>query len=146
MCVLDVYRLPQQLIPGSHRLDYARPPTAETKNHRPPWPRDFGMETVRLTPGDCLMFSERLLHATVPYAGRDQRRTLFYKYMPRDAKRASVPERRYYDLTVDGLTDAQKYILGWPEEWAAHGLVDGDESHASAAVGQLHASEPAAKL
>ena len=143
-----MYRLPQQLIPGSHRLDYTRPPTAETKNHRPPWPVDFDMETVRLTPGDCLIFSERLLHATVPYAGRDQRRTLFYKYMPRDVERASVPERRYYDLTADGLTDAQKYILGWPEEWAAHGLVDDDESNTNAVVDQLRtrSSEAAAKL
>jgi ectoine hydroxylase-related dioxygenase (phytanoyl-CoA dioxygenase family) len=132
-----MYQLLQQLIPGSHRTDYARPPTAQTANHRPPWPQQFGMETVRLTPGDCLIFSERLLHATVPYSGRNQRRTLFYKYMPRGATRADVPSRRHYDLSLGGLTNAQKYILGWPDEWGTHGLIDHDEdSSASAATEQ----------
>lgn len=144
--MLLAYESPQQLIPGSHKLDYERPPTAQTANHRPPWPKQFGMETVRLTPGDCLVFSERLLHATVPYSGRNQRRTLFYKYMPRGATRADVPDRRHYDLTVSGLTTAQKYILGWPDEWATHGLIDHDKgSEASPTAGQTHAGA-AAKL
>ena len=121
-----------QLIPGTHRADCPRPPTATTQHHRPPWPVEFNMETVRLAPGDCLIFSERLLHATVPYTGSGQRRTLFYKYMPRGAKRADVSDRRFYDMTVDGLTDAQKMILGWPDEWSRHGLVEAEEEDSAA--------------
>jgi hypothetical protein len=103
-------------LPGTHRADHPRPPTATTVHHRPPWPEEFGMDIVQLDPGDCLVFSEKLLHATAPYTGRDQRRTLFYKYLPYGVARDDQPERRYYDLTVPGLTQQQRLIMGWPEE------------------------------
>lgn len=64
------------ILPGTHRFSTPRPPTATTQHHRPPWPEEFGIEVVRLEVGDCLLFSEQLMHATVPYTGRGQRRTL----------------------------------------------------------------------
>ena len=71
------------------------------------------------------VFSERLLHASVPYRGtRSQRRTLFYKYLPFGASRADLSgiKKRHYDLTAPEMTDAQRLIMGWPEEWVEAGL------------------------
>ena len=54
-------------LPGSHRPEVARPPTARTVHHRPPWPKEFGLQTVRLAPGDCLVFSEvTIFHRDFP--------------------------------------------------------------------------------
>ena len=113
--------------PGSHLATTPRPETATKGHHRPPWPAEFyseyGMEVVQLVPGDCLIFSEKCLHATTPYTGQGERRTLFYKYMPYGARRASDAaaqggDKKHYDLVTDGcITEAQKFILGWPEEW-----------------------------
>ena len=64
-----------------------------------------------------MVFTEKVLHATAPYTGSTQRRTLFYKYLPYGIERDDVPERKYYDLTVPGLSLEQHLILGWPEEW-----------------------------
>jgi hypothetical protein len=61
--------------------------------------------------------TQKLLHATAPYTGATQRRTLFYKYLPYGVERADVAERKHYDLTVPGITAEQRLILGWPEEW-----------------------------
>ena len=56
----------------------------------------------------------------MPYRGtRSQRRTLFYKYLPFGASRADLSgiKKRHYDLTAPEMTDAQRLIMGWPEEW-----------------------------
>ena len=42
---------------------------------------------------------------------------MVYKYLPYGVTREDQPERHYYDLTVPSLTQQQKLILGWPEEW-----------------------------
>ena len=83
------------------------------------------METVQLQPGDCLIFTEKLLHATSPYTGDGQRRTLFYKYLPYGVLRQDEKaggERKRYDLTHPCISEAQKLILGWPDEWAGSGV------------------------
>ena len=36
------------------------------------------METVQVKPGECLVFSEKCIHATAPYTGTGERRMLFY--------------------------------------------------------------------
>ena len=74
------------------------------------------METVQLAVGDCLIFSEKLFHATVPYTGLGERRTLFYKYLPFGAMREDV-EPKFYDLTDPAMSDEQRMVLGWPQEW-----------------------------
>jgi hypothetical protein len=107
-------------LPGSHRPDapqWACDSGTRARYHRPPWPDHLGLQTVQLAPGDCLVFTEKVLHATAPYTGSTQRRTLFYKYLPYGIERDDVPERKYYDLTVPGLSLEQRLILGWPEEW-----------------------------
>ena len=66
---------------------------------------------VQVQPGECLLFSEKCIHATAPYTGAGERRTLFYRYVPRDAP--ACPDPRFqHDAAAPGLTEAQRCILG----------------------------------
>ena len=51
------------------------------------WPADVPLHRVAdevggLQAGDCILFSERMKHGTLPWTGAGERRTLFYKYVP----------------------------------------------------------------
>ena len=51
------------------------------------WPADVPVHSVAdeaggLRAGDCIIFSERTKHGTLPWTGAGERRTLFYKYVP----------------------------------------------------------------
>jgi hypothetical protein len=59
-------------IPGSHRASFNLPATFD---------RDLVVE-VPLDAGDVVVFTEALTHGTMPWRGREQRRTLVYKYSP----------------------------------------------------------------
>jgi hypothetical protein len=117
---------------GSHRADHPRPPpssyahhtllpegeAAQNTHHLPPWPPEwreqYGMETVQVQPGECLIFSEKLLHATAPYTGRRERRTVFCKYVPADAAPNPDPQYQYDAVGVAGLTPTQRSLLSRP--------------------------------
>jgi hypothetical protein len=58
-------------IPGSHRAGTALPPGAETLVEEIPQPA-----------GSLLVFSEALMHATLPWRGTDTRWAVLYKYSP----------------------------------------------------------------
>jgi hypothetical protein len=65
------------LIPGSHKSNFRVPEDIRTFQ-RP-------SEIVRQVPtraGDCVIFTEALIHGTLPWKGPGMRRTLFYKYAP----------------------------------------------------------------
>ena len=88
----------------------------------------------------------RRLHGTYPYSGSGQRRTLFCTHRPSAALFSQLghsdcwvradkyhpygKDRRKgnytikYDLTRPELTDAQRRILAWPEQWEEFGLGD----------------------
>ena len=54
-----------------------------------------------------------------------ERRTLFYKYQPYGTSTEKLQEGRYtirYDLSLPSITDAQRRILAWPDQWAEFGL------------------------
>ncbi|MCZ6680816.1 MAG: phytanoyl-CoA dioxygenase family protein [Candidatus Poribacteria bacterium] len=58
--------------------------------------------------GDALFFTEALVHGTVPWRAKHERRALLYKYSPGH----SAWMGSYYDLSKFGeLTDQQKRIL-----------------------------------
>ena len=58
-------------VPGSHKASFVRPPGVEEL-----------VEEIPLGAGDLVLFTEALTHATVPWRGPGQRRTLLYKYSP----------------------------------------------------------------
>ena len=48
----------------------------------PNWDEDVPVHRIEAKAGDCILFSEKLKHGTIPWSGSDERRTLFYKYVP----------------------------------------------------------------
>ena len=93
-------------VPGSHKSNYALPES---------W-RDLGTprECIRAVPGPAgtaIIFTEALTHGTLPWAGKHERRTAFYKYSP-----PSISwHAKYYDPSkYTDLTDRQRAILEAP--------------------------------
>eukprot|EP01043_Picozoa_sp_COSAG02_P049112 COSAG02_NODE_4902_length_4849_cov_8.392280_2_plen_355_part_00 len=111
-------------VPGSHRPDFRWPngmdiSTRDKQQHgwRKPlggaWLPEIGVRRVEAKAGQCIVFSEKLLHATVPWTGATQRRTVFYKYAPSCMHHGD----RGYDLTDPGLTAAQRDRIAFPRRW-----------------------------
>ena len=76
-----------------------------------------------------MIVTETMMHSTYPYSGSGQRRTLFYKYHPYGKDRRSGNYTIKYDLDPPAelgfhVTDAQRRILAWPEQWEEHQLGD----------------------
>ena len=72
-------------IPGSHRPDFPALPEHEgwrkswaTDELRgADWPANVPVHRIEAEPGSCIIFTEKLLHGTLPWAGGGERRTLF---------------------------------------------------------------------
>lgn len=65
------------LIPGSHKSNFKVPEDIRTFERKSPI-----VKQVPTRAGDCVIFTERLIHGTLPWQGPGIRRTLFYKYAP----------------------------------------------------------------
>ena len=64
-----------------------------------------------LKAGDALIFTEALIHGTLPWRGAHERRTLLYKYSPGHTSWA----REFYRLDDYGeLSEEQKRIMATP--------------------------------
>jgi len=93
-------------IPGSHKswmplpqgwADLTRPPAC--------------VQEIVGQAGTAIIFTEALTHGTLPWNGRGDCRTLFYKYSPR----SNAYARYYYDPSCyPDLTDRQKQRLKTP--------------------------------
>ena len=65
-------------IPGSHKANFKLPAGwADMNGELNPC-----VISVPCNPGDAILFTEGLTHGTLPWKGKDQRRTLFLKYSP----------------------------------------------------------------
>ena len=64
------------------------------------WPSDIPIHRLELLAGDCLLFTERITHSTVPWRGAGDRRTMFFKYVQHDMKWTGS---NLYDLEQPGL-------------------------------------------
>ena len=93
-------------VPGSHKSNYSFPD--EWKEMEEPGPL---VERVTGPAGTAIIFTEALTHGTLPWAGADERRTVFFKYSPHPVSWSA----EYFDLDdYPGLTDAQRGILEGP--------------------------------
>jgi len=77
------------------------------------WDQDVPVHRVEAKAGDCILFTEKLTHGTIPWAGRGERRTLFYKYVPFGMHHGDVA----YDTNDPELTERQKRILEFSPSW-----------------------------
>jgi hypothetical protein len=64
-------------VPGSHRNNFETP--ASLRSLDPP---SEAIVQVPARAGDCVIFTEALLHGTLPWRGPGVRRTLYFKYSP----------------------------------------------------------------
>ena len=92
-------------IPGSHKSNFLQEIPSDV--------RQFARAThyvvqPALEAGDVLFFTEALVHGTMPWSAKHQRRSLLYKYSPGH----SAWSGNYYDISkYDGLTEQQKRML-----------------------------------
>jgi hypothetical protein len=95
-------------IPGSHKSNFALNVPDEVRNYK------LGAHYVRqpaVEAGDALIFTEALMHGTVPWKADHERRALLYKFSPGH----SAWQDSYYSEDEFGdLTDQQKRILAPP--------------------------------
>ena len=93
-------------VPGSHKSNYRFPD--EWREMEEPGPF---VERVTGPAGTAILFTEALTHGTLPWAGADERRTIFFKYSPNPLSwSASFLDPDDYE----DLTDAQRAILEGP--------------------------------
>ncbi len=93
-------------VPGSHKSAFPFP--AEWKHLSKQHPC---VRRVTGPAGTAIVFTEALVHGTLPWTGRDERRTAFYKYSPPALSWAAG----YYDADdYPGITDRQRAILEPP--------------------------------
>jgi hypothetical protein len=65
------------VIPGSHKSAFKTPEDIRKFQRESPI-----VQQVPTEAGDCVIFTEALIHGTLPWKGPGVRRTLFYKYAP----------------------------------------------------------------
>lgn len=93
-------------VPGSHKSNYPFPQAWE--NLETP---HSCVKTVSAKAGSAIIFTEALTHGTVPWQGKNERRTIFYKYSPQSTAWA----RYYYNAdNFPDLTPSQRRILRIP--------------------------------
>ena len=92
-------------VPGSHKAAFAPPP-------------DLGLDhpfvvEVPLGVGDVVIFTEALIHGTLPWRAANQRRTLLYKYSPGSSS-WSAEHGLPSGLSADALTPRQRLLFQPP--------------------------------
>ena len=99
----------------------------------PNWDNAVPVHRVEAKAGDCILFTEKLKHGTIPWAGTGERRTLFYKYVPFGMHHGDAA----YDTNDPELTERQKRILEFSPSWFNEPREDKDYS-ANPALTALH--------
>jgi hypothetical protein len=93
-------------VPGSHKATFPFPEGRKSLEAPNPWVRKVGGAA-----GTAIVFTEALVHGTLPWTASHERRTLFYKYSPGPLSW----NNEYYDPDdYSDLTDRQRVILRSP--------------------------------
>ncbi len=93
-------------VPGSHKSAFAFPEQWKHLSELHPCVR-----RVTGPAGTAIVFTEAMVHGTLPWRGQDERRTAFYKYSPAAVSWAAD----FYDPNeYEGLTPRQRAILESP--------------------------------
>jgi hypothetical protein len=96
-------------IPGSHKANFEPPAEVLELAH--------GAEHVRQVPlraGSAVIFSEALIHGTLPWTGEADRRTLFVRYSPGALLFRYDPMPVDYETFADELTPLQRAVFEPP--------------------------------
>ncbi|HEY4456336.1 MAG TPA: phytanoyl-CoA dioxygenase family protein [Pseudonocardiaceae bacterium] len=96
-------------VPGSHKAHFPPPASVLTMETGPEHVRQI---TARA--GSAVIFSEALIHGTLPWRGSKDRRTLFVRYSPGALLFRNDPLPEDYDSYADALTPLQRAIFEPP--------------------------------
>jgi hypothetical protein len=91
------------VVPGSHKANLPLPWAASPG----PYP-DGLVHQVPMRAGSAVIFTETLTHCTMPWKGAHERRTLFYKYTPRNVQ---LGRRGYDSSRWPDLSERQRALL-----------------------------------
>jgi hypothetical protein len=95
-------------IPGTHKSNFLTGIPREVMRFERPAPY---VVQPAVEAGDALFFTEALIHGTMPWRGKHERRALLYKYSPGH----SAWSQNYYNLDqFPNLTEQQRRILAAP--------------------------------
>ena len=132
-------------VPGSHKPHIEERLTSiegewrsnwcntEWTSRLPNWPDEVPVHHDEAKAGDCILFTEKLKHGTIPWSGKNERRTLFYKYVPFGMHHGDAG----YDTTDPELTERQRRILEFSPSWFNEPREDKDYS-SNPALTKLH--------
>ena len=107
-------------IPGSHKSNFLRELPSDVRHFERP--AHYAVQPP-VEAGDVLFFTEALVHGTMTWRAKHQRRSLLYKYSPGH----SAWSGEYHDLSKYGeLTEQQKRMLLPPSIGRRPYVVDAD--------------------
>jgi ectoine hydroxylase-related dioxygenase (phytanoyl-CoA dioxygenase family) len=107
-------------IPGTHKSHFNASIPPEVRRFERP--AHYVVQPA-VEAGDALFFTEALIHGTMTWRARHERRALLYKYSPGH----SAWSQNYYDLSqFENLTDQQRRILAPPSVGRRPDVVQAD--------------------
>jgi hypothetical protein len=95
-------------VPGSHKSNFVDYLPADVRNYQR---RPHYVVQPEVEAGDALIFTEALIHGTMPWTADHERRTLLYKYSP---GHSSWMKNYYEPAQYANLTEQQKRIMAPP--------------------------------
>ena len=93
-------------VPGSHKVNLELPKDWKISKTQDEIPEC--VDRVAVNAGDAIIFTEACAHGTVPWEGKGERRTIFFKYSPH----AVAWSPAYYNSdNYPGITENQRKLL-----------------------------------
>jgi ectoine hydroxylase-related dioxygenase (phytanoyl-CoA dioxygenase family) len=107
-------------IPGSHKANYPCPRSIVE------WESDQeAVVNPACKAGDLLIFNEATTHGTLPWKGKNERRSLLYRYSPKYLHFAGGVYETRFPEWVNELTEAQRAVLEPPYIYR-HPIIEDD--------------------
>lgn len=99
------------VVPGSHKANFAVPPALA--DLADPNLNEFVRQPA-VHPGDVLIFTEAVLHGTLPWTADHQRRTVIYRFAPAGSAygRGYLPS--WPAEALEGMSEAQRCVMAEP--------------------------------
>lgn len=105
-------------IPGSHKSNFVELIPEEVKQFE--HLASYLVQPI-IEAGDAVLFTEALVHGTMPWLGEHERRVLIYKYNPGHCASSG---NRYNLQAFSSLTEQQRRILSPPALYGRPAVVD----------------------
>ncbi len=107
-------------IPGSHKANYRCPKSIIE------FESDLDLiANPSCEAGDLIIFNEATTHGTLPWKGKDERRSLLYRFSPKYLHFAGGEYTSTFPSWVDEITEAQRAVLEPPYIYN-HPLIESD--------------------